>query len=47
MEVCMLGSSDTSLCDAYDLAMMDLDGVVYVGGEAVPGAPENTDTVPA
>ena len=26
---------------AYDLAMLDLDGVVYVGGEAVPGAPEH------
>lgn len=35
----MLGSSATALCQAYDLAMLDLDGVVYVGGEAVPGAP--------
>lgn len=35
----MLGSSTTALCQAYDLAMLDLDGVVYVGGEAVPGAP--------
>jgi glycerol 3-phosphatase-2 len=35
----MLGSSDEPLYDAYDLAMLDLDGVVYVGGEAVPGAP--------
>jgi HAD superfamily hydrolase (TIGR01450 family) len=24
----------------YDLAMLDLDGVVYVGSDAVPGAPE-------
>jgi len=45
MEVCMLGSSDTSLCDAYDLAMLDLDGVVYVGGDAVPGAPEHLAAV--
>ena len=36
----MLGSSPEPLCAAYDLAMLDLDGVVYVGGEAVPGAPE-------
>ncbi|GAW49327.1 MULTISPECIES: HAD-IIA family hydrolase [unclassified Nocardioides] len=35
----MLGSSDEALCRAYDLAMLDLDGVVYVGGAAVPGAP--------
>ncbi|HEU5037605.1 MAG TPA: HAD-IIA family hydrolase [Nocardioides sp.] len=35
----MLGSSDQALCRAYDLAMLDLDGVVYVGGDAVPGAP--------
>jgi glycerol-1-phosphatase len=34
----MLGSSEEALCRAYDLAMLDLDGVVYVGGEAVPGA---------
>ena len=36
----MLGSSDEALSQAYDLAMLDLDGVVYVGGHAVPGAPE-------
>jgi HAD superfamily hydrolase (TIGR01450 family) len=36
----MLGSSPEPLCSAYDLAMLDLDGVVYVGGEAVPGAAE-------
>jgi len=35
----VLGSSAQALCQAYDLAMLDLDGVVYVGGEAVPGAP--------
>lgn len=34
----MLGSSRLPLCEAYDLAMLDLDGVVYVGGHAVPGA---------
>lgn len=34
----MLGSSPEPLCAAYDLAMLDLDGVVYVGGDAVPGA---------
>jgi HAD superfamily hydrolase (TIGR01450 family) len=34
----MLGSSHDTLCTAYDLAMLDLDGVVYVGSDAVPGA---------
>lgn len=33
-----LGSSDVALSKAYDLAMVDLDGVVYVGKDAVPGA---------
>jgi len=28
------------LSATYDLAMLDLDGVVYIGGHAVPGAPE-------
>lgn len=37
----MLGSSEEALSRAYDLAMLDLDGVVYVGGQAVPGAPEH------
>ena len=35
----MLGHSDAPLSSAYDLAMLDLDGVVYVGAHAVPGAP--------
>ena len=30
------GRSPTS----YDVALLDLDGVVYVGRDAVPGAPE-------
>jgi glycerol-1-phosphatase len=29
-----------SLAGAYDLVIFDLDGVVYLGGEPVPGAPE-------
>lgn len=33
-------SSDTSLAAAHDVALLDLDGVVYVGRQAVPGAPE-------
>jgi glycerol 3-phosphatase-2 len=37
----MLGSTDRPLCEAYDLALLDLDGVVYVGGDAVRGAPEH------
>lgn len=36
----MLGRCGGPLTDAYDLAMLDLDGVVYVGDHAVPGAPE-------
>ncbi|MBC7631255.1 HAD-IIA family hydrolase [Aeromicrobium sp.] len=35
-----LGSSTTPLSAQYDLAMLDLDGVVYVGRVAVPGAAE-------
>jgi len=34
----MLSTSKLALCEAYDLAMLDLDGVVYIGAAAVPGA---------
>jgi len=34
----VLRASTAALCADYDLAMLDLDGVVYVGREAVPGA---------
>lgn len=34
----MLSTSTTALSERYDLAMLDLDGVVYIGPEAVPGA---------
>lgn len=30
--------SAVALCEAYDTALLDLDGVVYVGDHAVPGA---------
>ena len=33
-----LGASAEPLCTAYDTALLDLDGVVYRGDEAVPGA---------
>jgi HAD superfamily hydrolase (TIGR01450 family) len=33
-----LGTSDRALCEVYDLGLLDLDGVVYVGADAVPGA---------
>ena len=36
-----LGASKRPLVADYDLAMLDLDGVVYIGGEAVPGAAEH------
>jgi HAD superfamily hydrolase (TIGR01450 family) len=38
-----LERSDRPLCEAYDLAMLDLDGVVYIGREAVPGAPAHVE----
>jgi HAD superfamily hydrolase (TIGR01450 family) len=33
-----LGSCPTPLCDAYDAALYDLDGVLYLGAEPVPHA---------
>ena len=30
----------TKLHETYDVALLDLDGVVYIGGTAIPGAPE-------
>jgi glycerol 3-phosphatase-2 len=36
-----LGSSAEPLDQRYDLAMLDLDGVVYVGRDPVPGAPDH------
>jgi HAD superfamily hydrolase (TIGR01450 family) len=36
----VLKSSDVALWQAYDVAMLDLDGVVYIGPDAVPGAAE-------
>lgn len=36
-----LAASTDPLCSAYDLAMLDLDGVVYIGDDAVPGAAEH------
>jgi glycerol-1-phosphatase len=38
--VARLSRSDDSLCVRYDTAIFDLDGVVYVGGDAVLDAPE-------
>ncbi|MFE0644757.1 HAD hydrolase-like protein [Streptomyces sp. NPDC058877] len=34
------GGSEVALCEVYDTALLDLDGVVYAGGEAVPHAVE-------
>lgn len=36
----MLKACGETLLDSYDLAMFDLDGVVYVGGEAIAGVGE-------
>lgn len=35
----MLSESQHPLHESHDLAMLDLDGVVYIGAQAVPGAP--------
>ena len=35
-----LGSTDRPLAETFDVALLDLDGVVYIGPDAVPGAPE-------
>jgi HAD superfamily hydrolase (TIGR01450 family) len=37
----MLRRSSEPLATQYDVALLDLDGVVYVGPMAVPGAPEH------
>ena len=29
-----------TIAEAYDVLLFDLDGVVYIGGKAIPGAPE-------
>ena len=35
-----LQDSGQALCERYDVALLDLDGVVYLGGTAIPGAAE-------
>ena len=37
----MLKASNTALWESYDVAMLDLDGVVYIGPDAVPDAPDH------
>lgn len=37
----MLRACEAPLWDSYDVAMLDLDGVVYIGPDAVPGAREH------
>ncbi|MDN5893077.1 MAG: HAD-IIA family hydrolase [Nocardioides sp.] len=37
----MLEKSTAALSESYDLAMLDLDGVVYIGPDAVPGAAQH------
>jgi len=39
-----LSAAEEPLAALYDVALLDLDGVVYVGPEAVPGAPEQLRT---
>ena len=35
-----LRASARPLCDSYDCAVLDLDGVVYLGPSAIPGVPD-------
>jgi len=39
--------ADRPLREVYDLAMLDLDGVVYVGGDPVPRAPDHVEAARA
>lgn len=43
----MLESSDRPLVEVHDLVMVDLDGVVYIGNDAVPGAADHLARVRA
>jgi glycerol-1-phosphatase len=36
----LVSANRKALREAYDVALLDLDGVVYIGGTAIPGAPE-------
>lgn len=42
-----LGACDAPLCEAYDVALLDLDGVVYAGSAAIPGAVEAVEAARA
>src|SRR3954465_10490262 len=35
----LAAGSSAPPCEVYDVALLDLDGVVYVGPDAVPGVP--------
>src|SRR5689334_25179412 len=43
----MLEESTTPIVEAHDLVMFDLDGVVYVGDEAIDGVAERIDRIRA
>ena len=43
----MLEESTEPIVEAHDLVMFDLDGVVYVGGDAIEGVAEHIDRVRA
>jgi HAD superfamily hydrolase (TIGR01457 family) len=40
-----LDGTDRPLCEVFDVALLDLDGVIYRGGEAVPHAADALDAV--
>ena len=41
----MLEESRSPIVEAHDLVMFDLDGVVYVGGEAIDGVADRIERV--
>lgn len=41
----MLKTSESALLECYDLAMFDLDGVIYVSGQAIDGVAERLQRV--
>ena len=46
-DVSVLRGSSAPLAEQYDVAMLDLDGVVYIGADAVPGATRHLEAAAA
>jgi glycerol 3-phosphatase-2 len=41
MVTTLLQGTEKALAETFDVALLDLDGVVYIGGQAVPGVPDS------